>query len=193
MKEEHDNTDKALITIIIVYNLILLIFSAIWLFTGSFEETKNGLSTVSYFKVNEHITYGLFLSGLLGGSFYSLRSVYQRLGEAYTPLDKDSLDIKPNRDFNVRVWFFWFLFRPLQGGILALILLSLVSSGLITIENLTSEDIENYYTMVAVGFLAGFGSHELMQKIQELIQVLFSKSNIKSSSSEEKTKENRGG
>lgn len=167
-----------------------MILTMIWLFTNSFLELKSELSDISHFSINENVTYGLFFSGVLGGTFYCLRAVYQRLGEAYTPLEE--VEIKPNRVFNVRVWLFWFLYRPLQGGVLALILLTLVNSNLITLESINEDKLQSYYTMIAIGFLAGFGSHELIHKVQEVIQVLFAKSGVKSSDSKQKVKENKG-
>jgi hypothetical protein len=90
------------------------------------------------------------------------------------------------------VWFFWYLVRPLQGGVLALIVLTLINSKLMTVESIDSENIKSYYTLIAIGFLCGFGSHEVTHKIQELIQVTFAKSNLKASNSEQKVNENNG-
>lgn len=192
IKEEHDGIDIAIIVGIVIYNLSLLLFTLFWLFTNVFEGAKSGLSDLSDFSINENITYGLFLSGVLGGAFYCLRAVYQRLGEAYTPVDKEEGEIKPNKIFNAKVWFFWFLYRPIQGGVLALILLTLVNSNLITMETISKESFKSYYTLISLGFLAGFGSHELIHKVQEVIQVLFAKSSIKPSDSKQKVKENKG-
>lgn len=192
VKDEHEGIDIAIIVVIVIYNLGLLLFTLFWLFTNAFVDAKSSLSDLSNFSINENITYGLFLSGVLGGAFYCLRAVYQRLGEAYTPIDIEEGEIKPNKTFNARVWFFWFLYRPIQGGVLALILLTLVNSSLITLETISEESFKSYYTLIALGFLAGFGSHELIHKIQEVIQVLFAKSNVKPSDTKQKIKNNKG-
>lgn len=192
IKDEHNWLDISAIIVIIMYNLGWLIITLLWLFTNAFTGVKGSLTHISNFEINENVTYGLFLSGALGGAFYCLRAIYQRLGEAYTPVDNESGEIKPNKAFNPIVWLFWYLYRPIQGGVLALVLLTLINSSLITVETITAESLKSYYTLVAIGFLSGFGSHELIHKVQEVIQVLFAKSNTKSSDSKQKVKENKG-
>ena len=190
MNQKHSGLDIFVIVLIIVYNLALQLFAVSWLFTNCYSTIKSRLTNIAVFEINESVTYGLFLSGVLGGTFYCLRAVYQRLGEAYTPIDNKP--IEPARVFNARVWLFWFLYRPIQGGILALIILSLVNSNLLSIKQMNPETMKPYYAQVAIGFLAGFGSHELIHKIQELISVLFAKAKVGSTSSEDKVKENSG-
>ena len=187
---KHDNLDKLLIFGAIIFNLAILTISLLWLFTNSFYAVKSRLSVLQAFEVNETITYGLFFSGMLGGSFYCLRAIYQRLGEAYTPVDGEAT--KPTVILNIKVWLFWYLYRPFQGGVLALILLTLINSNLMTIKTLDGETLKSFYGLVAVGFLAGFGSHELIHKIQEIIMVVFAKSKIKGTTSKEKVEENNG-
>lgn len=182
------NRTEILLTIVaIIYNIGILIVSILWLFTNQFADWKAGLSHLKSLQINENITYGLFLAGGLGGAFYCLRALYQRMGNAFTP-------IQPNdnpKSLNMKVWIFWYLYRPIQGGVLALILLALTKGNLMKLES-DDFDFNSYYSLVALGFLSGFGAHELIHKIQELIQVLFAKSNQKSSNSEQKVKENNG-
>lgn len=186
----HDLKDKILITIVILYNATLLIMAMLWLFTDSFLYVKLSLSEKNYMGLNEKVTYGLFMAGVLGGTFYCLRSLYQRLGEAYTPIGNK--EAEPNKVLNIKVWFFWYLFRPLQGGVLALVLLSLINSHLLVVQKLDENSISSFYTQIAVGFLAGLGSHELIHKIEEIIKVIFAKSKLTGSNSEKKVKENNG-
>lgn len=190
MDKEHDTLDKFLIVLVVLYNLSLLLFSLLWLFTNLLDGLKAGFSNVSSLEVNENITFGLFFSGVLGGAFYCLRAVYQRLGQAYTPVD--GVLPEPAKTFNIKVWTFWYLYRPLQGAVLALVLLSLLKSGLIFNDSLSEDNLNSFYTLVGIGFLAGFGSHELIHKIQELIQVLFAKSKVATTNSAAKVKENNG-
>lgn len=187
-QKEHDGMEKFLIVLVAVYNLALLFFSLLWLFTNSFRGFKSSLTTISQFEVNETVTYGLFFSGILGGAFYCLRSLYQRLGETFTPLETSANNLSVG--LNIKTWFFWYLYRPIQGGVLALILLALLNSSLISLKDLTAESLKSYYALIAVGFLSGFGSHELIHKIQEVIQVVFAKAKIGSTNSESKVKEN---
>lgn len=188
---QHDNWDKFLIVFVILYNTILLITSGLWLFTDSFLYVKLTLNEKNFMGLNEKVTYGLFMAGVLGGTFYCLRSMYQRLGEAYSPIG--GKEPEPKKVLNIKVWLFWYVFRPLQSGVLALVLLSLVSSHLLVDPTLDEDALSSFYTQIAIGFLAGIGSHELIHKIEEIIKVMFAKSKITGSSSEQKVNENKGG
>jgi hypothetical protein len=188
MTKKHDWLDYTLIVIVGLYNLGILFFTVIWLFTNYFKDYKTTLSSVAELSVNEGVTYGLFFSGLLGGSFYCLRKFYQRLGDTFTPISLDPTNMA--RGINIKTWFFWYMYRPIQGGVLALILLSLLNSNLISIKQFTPENIKSYYTLISIGFLSGFGSHELIHKIEEIIKVLFAKAKFGASTAENKVKEN---
>lgn len=186
--KKHDWLDYILFILVGLYNLSILLFTILWLFTNFFKDYKTTLSSVTELSVNEGVTYGLFFSGLLGGSFYCLRKFYQRLGDTFTPISTQPNNL--SRGINIKTWFFWYLYRPIQGGVLALILLSLLNSNLITIKQFTPENIKSYYTLISLGFLSGFGSHELIHKIEEIIKVLFAKAKLSSSNAETKVKEN---
>lgn len=188
--QNHDLSDKILIALAILYNATILIVATLWLFTDSFLYLKFSLSEKNFMGLNEKVTYGLFMAGVLGGAFYCLRGMYQRLGQAYSP--GKNQESEPKKVLNIKVWFFWYLFRPLQGGVLSLILLSLINSHLLVVQKLDENLLSSFYTQISVGFLAGFGSHELIHKIEEIIKVLFAKSKLAGSSSEQKIKENQG-
>lgn len=176
--KRHTNFDIGLIIFIAVYNLTLISISLTWLFTTIFEYTKiflfgpltkgNILVQFSYF----------FFAGLVGGAFYCLRALYQRLSDAYTPQHIDKIEELPDPTivFNVRVWLFWYIYRPIQGGILSVILVCLFNQGLIGLNGLKSENISSIFFQVGIGFLVGFGTHEVINKVEEVIKVLFSKS-----------------
>ena len=186
----HDFLDYILIAIAAIYNLSLMVFTLLWLFTNNFKAYKDGFTSIAGTGVNEAVSYGLFFSGVLGGTFYCLRGLYQRLGEAYTSVE--GVTPNPSQILNIKVWFFWYLYRPLQGGCLALIILSLLSSNLLTVKNIDVENLKSFYTYIALGIIAGFGSHEVIRKIEELIQVLFAKAKNTTTNSESKVKENKG-
>lgn len=190
MEHKHTILDKILIVAAIIYNAGLLLTSLLWLFTDAFYGFKINLRTKNLMDINEKVTYSLFMAGVLGATFYCLRAMYQRLAEAYTPISGRIAE--PNKVLNIKVWFFWYLYRPIQGGVLALILLSLVNSHLLTAKNLDNNSFTELYTQIAVGFLAGLGSHELIHKIDEIIKVLFAKSKIAATNSKQKVKENNG-
>lgn len=183
-----DKIDIAIIVLVALYNLAILFFSLLWIFTNTFSSIKGHLGQLANFSVNENVTYGLFLSGTLGGAFYCLRALYERLGYEFTPITEGQ---KANcTGLNIKVWFFWYLYRPIQGGVIALIMLTLINCNLFSIPNMDANSMKSYYTLVAIGFLCGFGSHEVMHKIQEIIKVVFAKATNTGSSSEQKVKEN---
>lgn len=188
---KHDRLDKTLIITVIAVNLTITILSLLWLFTEAFLVFKLTLKDPNQFGLNEKATYGLFAAGALGGASYCLRALYQRLGDAYTR-DYQGKEVDPTKILNIKVWFFWYLYRPLQGGIVALVLLALVNSNFLVTEHLSAASISSFYTHIALGFIAGFGTHELIQKIEEIIRVVFAKSAKPAATSEDKIKENEG-
>lgn len=190
-RSKHDWTDYLLIAGLAIYELGVLLFALLWLFTNSFAQCKAGLGIIEPWGINEHVTYAWFLSGALGGAFYCLRAIYQRIGEAYTPIKEEERK-EPNLVFNPRAWSLWYLVRPLMSGVLALILLCLVKSDLLTVAELAAKDIGSFYVLIVLGFMAGFGSHELIHKIEEVIRVLFAKAAATGSNSAQKVKENKG-
>jgi len=187
--KKHDNWDILLAMIAALYNLGAILFTLLWIFTNRFSDYKKSLTTITEFSINENITFSLFFAGVLGGAFYCLRGLYHNLARAYTPAVESK--IESQQAFNIKPWFFWYVYRPVQGGVLALILLVLMNSQLITIQNLDSDSLKSFYTLVALGFLCGFGSHEVIHKIQEVIKVVFAKAIDTSSNSEKKAKENQ--
>ncbi len=188
--KRHTNFDIVLIIFIAIYNIGIIAIALSWLFTTVLEDLKvlifgeitkdNILVQFSYF----------FFAGLIGGTFYCLRALYQRLSDAYTPQYIDKVEDLPDPTivFNVRVWLFWYIYRPLQGGILSVILVCLFNQGLIGLNGLESENISSIYFQVGIGFLVGFGTHEVINKVEEIIKVLFSKSSKNQSKPREVTR-----
>jgi len=172
----HRPLDICLIAFTIIYNFIILVVATLWIFTNKFEESKKGLTTLTNMKIDEGVTYALFFSGMLGGSFYCLRAIYLRLSAAY-PEQKDP-EKAPLKVFNIRVWLFWYLFRPWQGGILALVIMCLINGDFLTAKSLEAGNLKSFYTLIAIGFFAGLGTQEVIQKIQEIIAVIFSRSKV---------------
>lgn len=79
----------------------------------------------------------------------------------------------PRKILNVRVWMFWYIYRPLQSGILSIILICLFDQGLIALNGLEKSSETSIFFQVGVGFLVGFGTHEVINKVEEVISVLF--------------------
>jgi hypothetical protein len=192
-RKDHTFFDFVLIGFIALYELAILIFSLLWLFTNTFKGHKDGLAVVEPLGINEHVTYGWLFAGAMGGAFYCLRALYRRLGRAYTPIDGGEAEGEaPAQVLNVRTWLIWYLYRPLQGGILSLVLLCLVKSDMLVVGALSTKEMSSYYVLISLGFIAGLGSHELMHKIQEVIQVVFARSMETGSDSRKKVEENAG-
>lgn len=188
--KRHTNFDIGLIIFIAIYNLGIITIALFWLFTTVLEDNKVSIfGEITEDNILVQFSY-FFFAGLIGGAFYCLRALYQRLSDAYTPQYIDKVEDLPDPTiiFNVRVWLFWFIYRPLQGGILAVILVCLFNQGLIGLNGLESENISSIYFQVGIGFLVGFGTHEVINKVEEVIKVLFSKSSNKQSKSREATR-----
>ena len=188
--KRHTNFDIGLIIFIAIYNLGIIAIALFWLFTKIFENHKISIfGEITNDNILIQFSY-FFFAGLIGGAFYCLRALYQRLSDAYTPQHIDKIEYLPDPTilFNIRVWLFWYIYRPLQGGILAVVLVCLFNQGLIGLNGLESENISSIYFQVGIGFLVGFGTHEVINKVEEVIKVLFSKSSKKQSKPREATK-----
>lgn len=175
--QKHTGWDLVILVCIAAYELSICVFTLLWLFTDRLN-IRPGVNDVVFDGGPKlTVTYGLFMAGALGGAFYCLRGLYQRLADAYNPANGQP-PANPTQVLNVRVWSLWYLYRPLQGGALALILLCLINSKLLQLGT-GDVDMTSYYVYVALGFLTGVGSHQVMAKIEELIAVMFSKATVK--------------
>lgn len=173
---------------VIAYNFFLTVISLFWLFTVRFDEIKHYLFGAEWLSSPyAEISY-FFFAGIIGASFYCMRSIYQRLGEAFNPESKSrKRGLEPTEIFNIDVWTYWYIYRPIQGGILAIILICLFSQGLLGIGDASVENMESIYFQVGIGFIVGFGAHEVINKLEELIKVLFARSSKESLDVQEKT------
>lgn len=174
MKKENF-VDTLLILIIIIYNFLVMFLSFFWVFTPVFKEEKNTFFVFN--NVNLIYVSNFFFAGLIGGSFYCLRALYQRLSDAYTPQNITKREHLPDPKliFNVKVWLFWYIYRPIQGGVLSVVMLCLFSQGVMGISGMDKSKIDSLLFQIGIGFLVGFGTHEVINKIEEIIKVLFSK------------------
>ena len=178
MNKETKNLDKiefGIIFLIGIYYLLLFYFVGIWLFENAFEE-------INVIMLPKKIVLIIFCSGITGGAFYGTRSLYRNIGYLQTPLTKDY-----NYNTNFKAWFLWYIFRPIQGGILSVVVFCLFKQGILT---LSLNDDNSFYFQIGLGFLIGFGAHEVMQKIEEIIKVLFAKNSNHKSSPLDKVNDN---
>ncbi|HLP14096.1 MAG TPA: hypothetical protein VK177_19345 [Flavobacteriales bacterium] len=174
---QHTKRDKKLIVTVIVYHVVLIAFSLSWIFSALLDPFKNWFLGTPADRPVQHILFSFFFAGMLGGSFYCLRGIYERLADAYTaPAALDPEKRKNARDvFNIEVWIFWYLYRPLQSGILAIVIICLFNQGLFEISSIDTEKVASLYFQIGLGFLIGFGTHEVVGKMEELIRVLFAR------------------
>lgn len=175
-KNKLDKIDIIIVSLISLYYYNLFYFISIWFYENAFEE----LSSIILLK---KIILIIFYSGIIGGAFYGMRALYRNLGHLKTPITKEN-----NYNTNFKCWILWYIFRPLQGGILSVVVFCLFKQGVL---NLNLNDDSSLYFQIGLGFLIGFGSHEVMQKIEEVIKVLFAKSNTYKSTPLDKVNENK--
>jgi len=117
------------------------------------------------------------VAGWLGGSFYAATGLYRRLAANSEDRPSDFY-----REFNIKLWFFWYIFRPIQGSALAVIILALLNAGFVGLADLKSVNLQNLYFQVSLGFLVGYGTHEVLHKIDEIIKVTFATSKARDQS-----------
>ena len=160
--------DIILIIIILIYNMLLTLISLIYNFTILYDNYKIILFGESEIFL---LVSKVFMAGIIGGSFYTMRALYQRVGYSQTPTTSEHFT-----KINIKAWFIWYLYRPIQSGILAAITVCLFDQGILYLNG-NGLDMNSLYFQVAIGFLVGFGAHEVIQKVEEIIKVIFSKSN----------------
>jgi hypothetical protein len=159
--------EKILLSVLFLYLVgqmllgIAIIFSPIGeYFIGKLkiENPKTG----AFFQ----LTLVVYLGGTVGSSFYAIRRLYRRM----IPSNKKGGNLE---HFDIKCSFFWFLIRPIQGGVLSLIILSLFYAGFIgiTADNAKQDPL---YFPVSLGFLVGYGMHRVLPKIDQIIDILFS-------------------
>lgn len=175
----HTPFEIALTAIAIIYNLFVLFLAVIWIFSPY-------IGTLWLIQIHiepdsaAHNLLAFFACGAIGGASYCLKAIYERLSDAYTPNDAytpPSLKNKLPRDiFNINVWIFWYLYRPVQSGVLAAVVAGLINMGLFSFSGKGSDmNLNSIYFQLGLGFLVGYGTHEVLKKIEEIISVLFAR------------------
>lgn len=175
----HSKWEIGLIALVVIYEISFVFYSLLWIFGPQLEECKQWILGVKYSRESpEYALSCLFFAGAIGGAFYCLRSIYQRLSDAYTPNARYSrvpAGTDPKTVFNIKVWFFWYFYRPIQSGVLAIVVICLFNQGLINFGSASAEKSGTIYFQIGLGFLIGFGTHQVLDKIEEVIGVLFAK------------------
>jgi hypothetical protein len=169
-KEGYTIFEIVLIIIIVLYLLAGMAFSLCFIFLplGDYLLDKIITSTDPQ-KPFYVLSSTVFMAGFLGGSFYTATGLYRRLTN-----DGKKRKVEVEERFEIRIWFYWHVFRPFQGGILSLIILAMLNAGFVGLSNIKDPNTQTLYFQISLGFLVGFGTHEVLMKINEIIKVTFS-------------------
>lgn len=162
-------TEKVLMVSMAIYLVGFMLFGISIIFTplGDYFVYKISTEKEAFFK----LTLVVYMSGTVGSTFYSIRRLYRRMIPLHINVFYQDL-------FDIKGSFFWFLIRPIQGGVLSLMILSLFNAGFMGISggDLSKDPL---YFQVSLGFLVGYGMHKVLPKIDQIIEVLFSINNSK--------------
>lgn len=107
------------------------------------------------------ITYAFF-AGMLGSVIYAFRGFYQSIVET---------DSSP-KSFNFK-WIFWYLIRPISGGILGFVVYALARAELVAFGLTTNISEQNNLMFFGTSFLAGFGFHDFAEFLSRKTKGLF--------------------
>lgn len=170
---KHSVNQKILTSIAVIYNFGLSIIAILWLMTNKMDGSKQWLFGAKSCdpKYPQMLLFSFFFAGMLGGTIYGLRSVYLKLAEAYNPNNPDGTD--PTKIFNIDVWLYWYLYRPFQSGIIAVIIFALFKEGILILQVGKTEQHSSIFFQLGLGFLIGFGSSSVFDKIKEVTEVIF--------------------
>ncbi|HBI02655.1 MAG TPA: hypothetical protein DDY49_01325 [Paenibacillaceae bacterium] len=167
MGSSFTKVEKILLSVLFLYLVGYMLIGVAIIFSPIGEYLIGALNianpkTAAFFQ----LTLVVFLGGTVGSSFYSIRRLYRRMIPSYNTG-------KILEQFDIKSSFFWFLIRPIQGGVLSLIILSLFYAGFIgiTADNANKDPL---YFPVSLGFLVGYGMHRVLPKIDQIIEILFS-------------------
>jgi len=183
--ELFDNKDRRHIFIIIAYLVSLMLICTICLFprvsmwlTGLlFSQDSVGVNALHYYFFN------VCCAGVLGSAMFGLRKLYAKLTN---PIGKNNLELSDA--FRIRLWFSTFYYKPWMGGALAIMTLSMLNAGFISLsDSSTSQAVatntQALYFQISFGFLVGFGSNEVIKKVDQIISLTFQSTKDKGISS----------
>ena len=102
----------------------------------------------------------MLLAGAIGGCLYNFRGITKHLTQE---------DFYPRYEIS-------YLTRPVSGGLCGLFVFVLVYGGVLTLSVPADETLPSMRAVmlyVAISLLAGYGSHEFLQKVKELNKAIF--------------------
>ncbi|MCG8570962.1 MAG: hypothetical protein MJB14_12555 [Spirochaetes bacterium] len=131
--------------------VILLIF--IWPFEKDISNFLNLQGERLYLMI-------VMITGAIGSLIFTMKSFAQHFGA---------------NDFNIR-WIWWYYLKPFLGSCLALIFYFLIRGGLLTSAN--SPDQINLYGIAALSSIAGMFTEQAINKLKNVFDTLFTKTEI---------------
>ncbi|GMK46896.1 hypothetical protein PghCCS26_40250 [Paenibacillus glycanilyticus] len=182
MENEHNRNiyerftkgDYISIIFIKTYLFILVLICTILLFpeislkvTGFDAEKATDTSSLHYYFFN------VFIAGALGSGMYGLRRIYAKLTKLVGPDSKELSD-----SFRIRLWLSTFYYKPLMGGALSIMTLAMLNAGFMSLsqgQSITNTviSIQALYFQIGFGFLVGFGSTDVIKKVDQIIAFTF--------------------
>ncbi|SFE79549.1 hypothetical protein SAMN05216378_4101 [Paenibacillus catalpae] len=172
--EQFTKSDYGWIIGIKTYLSLMVVLCTIFLFpevslrvTGFDVEKVTDTSSLHYYFFN------VFVAGVLGSSIYGLRRIYTKLTKPVDTTNKELSD-----SFRIKLWLSTFVYKPLMGGALSIMTLALLNAGFMSLsqgEGITSTavSIQALYFQIGFGFLVGFGSNEVIKKVDQIIAFTF--------------------
>ncbi len=104
-----------------------------------------------------------FFAGVLGSIIYAFRGFYQSIAEP---------ENSP-KTFNFK-WIFWYLIRPLAGGVFGFAAYAFIRAELVAFGLTTNISEQNNLMFFSTSFLAGFGFHDFAEYLSEKVKKVFS-------------------
>ena len=104
-----------------------------------------------------------FFAGVLGSAIYAFRGFYQSIAEP---------ENFP-KAFNFK-WIFWYLIRPIAGGIFGFVVYALARAELVAFGLTSNISEQNNLMFFGTSFLAGFGFHDFAEFLSRKVKNLFS-------------------
>lgn len=136
---------------------VVSIFLLFWtwnndIFTVLQVHDKTTFKTIAY----------AFFAGALGSIIYAFRGFYQSIAEP---------ENSP-KAFNFK-WIFWYLIRPLAGGVFGFVVYAFMRAELVAFGLTTNISEQNNLMFFSTSFLAGFGFHDFAEFLSRKVKSLF--------------------
>lgn len=152
-------TNSAQKTIIFVWLMLVTVLALVFIFL-IWNDNIFSLISIKNHSLFKTLSYN-FLSGVLGGAIFAFRGFYQSIAE---PKDSPkSFDFK---------WIFWYLIRPITGGVFGVVVYAFVRSELLAFQ-MASTQPQNNLMYFSISFLAGFGFHDFAEYLTKKVKKVF--------------------